>query len=52
MTDEADQILRATDKPLINENKSDSRTESDPPMMSTSSNAAAAKIADTTVPYV
>jgi hypothetical protein len=44
MASEADRILRATDKPIVDENESDS------PMVSTSSNAAAAKIVDKIIP--
>jgi hypothetical protein len=42
--------LPITDEPITNDTKSDSRTESDSRAMLTSSNAAAAKIADKTVP--
>jgi hypothetical protein len=50
MAGEADQILHATDEPVVNESKSDSRVESYSPAMSTSSNATAVKIADKTIP--
>jgi hypothetical protein len=49
MAGEADQILHVTKEPVINESKSDSRTESDSPAMSTSSNVVVVKIADKTV---
>jgi hypothetical protein len=50
MASEADQILRTADEPIVGESNNDSRTESDSPAVSTSSNTTAAKIADKTVP--
>jgi hypothetical protein len=50
MASEADQILHAADEPVVDESKSNSRTESDSPVVSTSCNAAAAKIVDKTTP--
>jgi hypothetical protein len=50
MVSEVDQILHATDELVVDESKSDSGTESDCPAVSTSSNAAAAKIVDKTIP--
>jgi hypothetical protein len=50
MDGEADQILHTADEPIVNESKSDSGTKSDSPAVSTSSSAAAAKIADKTIP--
>jgi hypothetical protein len=49
MAGEADQILRAADEPVVDERKSDYGTESDSPAVSTSSNVAAANIADKTI---
>jgi hypothetical protein len=49
MASEADQIPRVTDKPIINDGKSDSEMESDVRTTS-SSNVAAAKMADKTTP--
>jgi hypothetical protein len=46
--DETDQTLRVTDEPIINESKSDSGMESDVLAASSSSNMAAAKMADKT----
>jgi hypothetical protein len=39
MADEADQVLHVTDEPIIDENKSTPRAESDNLMTSSSSNA-------------
>jgi hypothetical protein len=50
MIGDADQILRATDVPVVDKSKSDSGTESDSPAASTSSNTTIAKIADKTIP--
>jgi hypothetical protein len=50
MVSEVDQILHATDELVVDESKSDSGTESDCLAVSTSSNAAAAKIVDKTIP--
>jgi hypothetical protein len=47
---EAYQTLRAADEPIINENKSDSRMKSDVLVTSSSSNMAAIKIAEKTIP--
>jgi hypothetical protein len=49
MAGEANQILCAVDEPVVDERKSDYGTENDSPAVSTSSNAAAAKIADKTI---
>jgi hypothetical protein len=49
MASEADQIPRVTDKPIVNDGKSDSEMESDVRTTS-SSNVAAAKMADKTTP--
>jgi hypothetical protein len=49
MASEADQIPRVTDKPIINDGKSDSEMESDVRTTS-SSNVAAAKMVDKTTP--
>jgi hypothetical protein len=50
MAGEADQNPPIITEPVADDNKSDSGTESDSPTMSTSSNVAAIKIADKTVP--
>jgi hypothetical protein len=48
MAGEADRILRVVDEPIINDDKSDFKMESDVPMTSSSSNVAAAKMAEKT----
>jgi hypothetical protein len=50
MAGEAEQTLHATGDPVGNESKGDSGTESDVPAVFSSSNAAATKIADKTIP--
>jgi hypothetical protein len=50
MAGETDRILRVVDEPIINESKSDFRTESDVLASSSSSNMATAKMADKTTP--
>jgi xanthine dehydrogenase molybdopterin-binding subunit B len=50
MAGEADQTPHVTDEPIINENKSDFETESNIPTTSSSSNAAAAKMAEKIIP--
>jgi hypothetical protein len=50
MIGEADQVPPIIVKPATNDNKSDSRTESDSLMASSSANAATAKMADDIVP--
>jgi hypothetical protein len=50
MAGETDQILHVVDEPIISESKSDSRMESDVLATSSSSNMAAAKMADNTTP--
>jgi hypothetical protein len=50
MAGETDQIFHAVDKPIVNESKSDSGTESDVPAASSSSNMAVAKMVDKTTP--
>jgi hypothetical protein len=49
MAGETDQTLNVADEPIVNESKSDSGMESDVLVMS-SSNMAAAKMADKTTP--
>jgi hypothetical protein len=48
MASEVDQIPHVTDEPIINENKSDSEMESNVPVISSSSNVAAVKMAEKT----
>jgi hypothetical protein len=50
MAGETNQILHVVDEPIISESKSDSRMESDVLATSSSSNMAAAKMADNTTP--
>jgi hypothetical protein len=49
MAGEADQVLHATDEPVVDETKSASRAESDAPA-SSSSNTAVKKMANMTTP--
>jgi hypothetical protein len=50
MADETNQILSVTDEPIVNKSKSGSGMESDVPAASSSSNMAAAKMADKITP--
>jgi hypothetical protein len=50
MAGEADQILRTAAESVVDESKSNSGTESDSPVASTSSNVAVAKITGKTIP--
>jgi hypothetical protein len=50
MAGEADQNPRITDEPVVNENKSNSETESNVLATSSSSNVAAVKMAEKTIP--
>jgi hypothetical protein len=50
MAGEADQILCATDEPIVGENKSASGVESDDLVTSSSSNAVIVKMVNKTIP--
>jgi hypothetical protein len=50
MADEADHIPHVADEPIVRESKSDSKTEINVPVVSSSSNVAAAKMAEKTTP--
>jgi hypothetical protein len=50
MASETDQILHTANELVVDESKSNSRTESDSPAVSTSSKTATTKIADKTIP--
>jgi hypothetical protein len=48
MVGEANQVLRATDEPVVDKNKSASEVESDDPVTSSSSNDTIVKMANKT----